>query len=238
MKIIAGVDEAGRGALAGPVVASAVILPEKYDLDGLDDSKKVSPSKREVLFDQISTQALSIGVGIVSCHEIDKINILNASLLSMKRALKKLKYKNIIISDDISMKALKNSIKINTLKAFAAGCNLILHCNANYAEMRTVAENSPMIDNFIIQKTSQFYHVHTDNQFPYRVYGTQQDNSAISVPYRTETGAITWSDCYITGTSESGYIVTDPEDSNLVYSGSIGSSPGGGGNMLRYDHST
>ena len=88
------------------------------------------------------------------------------------------------------------------------------------------------------QKTSQFYHVHTDNQFPYRVYGTQQDNSAISVPYRTETGAITWSDCYITGTSESGYIVTDPENANLVYSGSIGSSPGGGGNMLRYDHST
>jgi len=88
------------------------------------------------------------------------------------------------------------------------------------------------------QKTAQFYHVHTDNQFPYRVYGTQQDNSAISVPYRTEKGAITWADCYITGTSESGYIVTDPNDPNIVYSGAIGSSPGGGGNMLRYDHST
>ena len=91
MKIIAGVDEAGRGALAGPVVASAVILPEKYDLDGLDDSKKVSPSKREVLFDQISTQALSIGVGIVSCYEIDKINILESTYKAMKMSLGKLK---------------------------------------------------------------------------------------------------------------------------------------------------
>ena len=88
------------------------------------------------------------------------------------------------------------------------------------------------------QKTAQFYHVHTDNQFPYRVYGTQQDNSAISVPYRTEKGAITWSDAYVTGTSESGYIVTDPNNSNIVYSGAIGSSPGGGGNLLRYDHET
>ena len=66
MKIIAGVDEAGRGALAGPVVAAAVILPDKYDLVGLNDSKKVSPLKRESLFRQISNQAISIGVGIVS----------------------------------------------------------------------------------------------------------------------------------------------------------------------------
>ena len=80
--------------------------------------------------------------------------------------------------------------------------------------------------------------MHTDNQFPYRVYGTQQDNSAISVPYRTEKGAITWSDAYVTGTSESGYIVTDPKNPNIVYSGAIGSSPGGGGNLLRYDHET
>jgi len=82
-------------------------------------------------------------------QEIDKKKI-------FKNA-KKFGVKNIIISDDISMKALKNSIKINTLKAFAAGCNLILHCNANYAEMRVVAENSPLVNNFIIKKTSQFY---------------------------------------------------------------------------------
>ncbi len=88
------------------------------------------------------------------------------------------------------------------------------------------------------QPTAQFYHVATDTQFPYRVYGTQQDNSAISVPSRTHKGGITWGDCYTVGSSESGYIVVDPTDPNIVISGAIGSSPGGGGNMLRYDHST
>jgi photosystem II stability/assembly factor-like uncharacterized protein len=88
------------------------------------------------------------------------------------------------------------------------------------------------------QLTAQFYHVATDNQFPYRVYGTQQDNTAISVPSRTHKGTIPWSDCYTVGTSESGYIAVHPDNSNIVFSGAIGSSPGGGGNLLRYDHST
>ena len=88
------------------------------------------------------------------------------------------------------------------------------------------------------QMTAQFYHVTTDTQFPYRVYGTQQDNSAISVPSRSNKGAIPWGDCYPTASSESGYIVVDPTNPNVVISGAIGSSPGGGGNMLRYDHST
>ncbi len=88
------------------------------------------------------------------------------------------------------------------------------------------------------QMTAQFYHVTTDAQFPYRVYGTQQDNSAISVPSSSHKGAIPWGDCYTVGSSESGYIVVDPTDPNIVISGAIGSSPGGGGNMLRYDHST
>ena len=87
MKIIAGVDEAGRGALAGPVVASAVILPEEYDLEGLNDSKKVSPPKREVLFDQIISQAISIGVGIVPAIEIDRINILESTYKAMYMSL-------------------------------------------------------------------------------------------------------------------------------------------------------
>jgi photosystem II stability/assembly factor-like uncharacterized protein len=86
------------------------------------------------------------------------------------------------------------------------------------------------------QLTSQFYHLTTDDQFPYRVYATQQDNSAISVPSRTNTGAIPWSDCYAVGSSESGHIAVDPKDPNIVYSGAIGSSPGGGDSLLRYDH--
>jgi photosystem II stability/assembly factor-like uncharacterized protein len=88
------------------------------------------------------------------------------------------------------------------------------------------------------QLTAQFYHVTTDNQFPYKVYGTQQDNSAICVPSRTTKGVIPWGDCYTVGTSESGYIAVHPNNPNIVISGAIGSSPGGGGNLLRYDHNT
>ena len=88
------------------------------------------------------------------------------------------------------------------------------------------------------QPTSQFYHVTTDTRFPYRVYGTQQDNTAISVPSRSHNGAIIGADCYNVGPSESGYITVRPDNPNIVYSGAIGSSPGGGGALLRYDHAT
>ena len=88
------------------------------------------------------------------------------------------------------------------------------------------------------QPTAQFYHVATDTRFPYRVYGTQQDNTAICVPSRSEKGAILSSQCYPVGSSESGYIAVRPDNPNLVYSGAIGSAPGGGGVMLRYDHAT
>ena len=69
------------------------------------------------------------------------------------------KFKNIIISDDISMKALKFSITQNTIKAFNAGCNLVLHCNGRLSEMIKVAENSPKLDNFLVKKTLEFYKV-------------------------------------------------------------------------------
>jgi photosystem II stability/assembly factor-like uncharacterized protein len=88
------------------------------------------------------------------------------------------------------------------------------------------------------QPTGQFYHLDLDNQLPYRVYGTQQDNSSISVPSISPTGGITWPDCYVAGTGESGYIAVNPEDSNIVFVGAVGSSPGGGGALQRYDHRT
>ena len=88
---------------------------------------------------------------------IDSVNTATHSTKIIKLIRKKIGFKNLIISDDISMKALKGNIKTNTLRAISAGCNLILHCNANYAEMTIVAENSPSVDNFIIKKTSQFY---------------------------------------------------------------------------------
>ena len=86
------------------------------------------------------------------------------------------------------------------------------------------------------QPTSQFYHVAVDNQNPYRIYGTQQDNTAISVPSYSMKGAILWEDCYSVGPSESGYIAVDPNDSNIIYSGAIGSAPGGSNTLLKYDH--
>ena len=89
-RLIAGVDEAGRGPLAGPVVAAAVVLPPDTILRGLDDSKKLSPAKREELFPKIQTQAIAYGVAVVSPEVIDKINILQAALLAMQQAVEQL----------------------------------------------------------------------------------------------------------------------------------------------------
>ena len=85
--LIAGVDEVGRGPLVGPVVTACVILPEKFDLEGLTDSKKLSEKKREILYKEIEEQALGIGIGIVDNKEIDKINILNATKKAMMMAI-------------------------------------------------------------------------------------------------------------------------------------------------------
>ena len=86
------------------------------------------------------------------------------------------------------------------------------------------------------QLTAQLYHVATDDQYPYLVYGTQQDNSSIAVPSQTGRGAINWGDCYPPGTAESGYVAVKPGDPDVVYVGAIGSSPGGGDALQRYDH--
>lgn len=87
---VAGVDEAGRGCLAGPVVAAAVILPPDAELPGLDDSKKLSALERDRLFDVIHAEALAIGIGQCSPGEIDEINILQAALRAMAKAVQQL----------------------------------------------------------------------------------------------------------------------------------------------------
>ena len=89
-KDIAGIDEAGRGPLAGPVVAAAVILPSTFQDPDVTDSKKLSPKKREQLYHRIYSNAVSVGIGIVDPAEIDRINILQASLLAMNMAVKNL----------------------------------------------------------------------------------------------------------------------------------------------------
>lgn len=88
--LIAGIDEVGRGPLAGPVVAAAVILPETVNLLGIDDSKKLNEDKREFFFEKIINQAISIGIGMVSSKEIDEINIYQATIHAMQKAINNL----------------------------------------------------------------------------------------------------------------------------------------------------
>jgi len=91
--LVAGVDEAGRGPLAGPVFAAAVILDDMSPISGLADSKKLSPKKRDLLYDIIKARALCFSVAMASVDEIDQLNILQASLLAMQRAVKGLRLK-------------------------------------------------------------------------------------------------------------------------------------------------
>ncbi len=91
--VVCGVDEAGRGPLAGPVFAAAVILPENYTHEILNDSKKLSEKKRDLVYDDIIRDAISYSVGVATEKEIDEINILNATFLAMKRAVEGLSLK-------------------------------------------------------------------------------------------------------------------------------------------------
>lgn len=88
--LICGVDEAGRGPLAGPVCAAAVILPRDIEIAGLNDSKKLTDKKRETLYDVICENAVTYGIAFASIEEIESINILNAAMLAMNRAIEKL----------------------------------------------------------------------------------------------------------------------------------------------------
>ena len=91
--------------------------------------------------------------------KIDLKNTVTHSKKIIKLIRNKIGFKNILISDDISMKSLKGKIKENTINAFNAGCDLVLHCNAKEKEMEIVAQNSPFLSKFVIKKTSQFYKI-------------------------------------------------------------------------------
>ena len=89
-EIVCGIDEAGRGPLVGPVCAAAVVLPRDLEIEGLNDSKKLSDKRRRVLFDEITAQAVTYGIAFATEQEIDEINILQATFLAMRRALAQL----------------------------------------------------------------------------------------------------------------------------------------------------
>lgn len=103
-KIIAGIDEAGRGPLAGPVVAAAVILPSDMKFDGLRDSKMVPEKERETIFWDLICNTIDIGIGVVDPDMIDRINIRNATIVAMKKAIKDLLYRpNLLLIDAIEI---------------------------------------------------------------------------------------------------------------------------------------
>lgn len=101
---ICGIDEVGRGPLAGPVVAGAVILPKDCDILYINDSKKLSEKKREELYDQIMEKAVAVGIGYASCERIDEINILQATYEAMREAISNLKVKpDILLNDAVTI---------------------------------------------------------------------------------------------------------------------------------------
>ena len=114
IKYICGIDEAGRGPLAGPVVVGAVIMPKESFIEGINDSKKVSEKKRERLYDQIVEEAISYGIGIVNQEEIDNINILNATKLALTKAISEMKIKpDLILVDALEhIDTLRNTLQL------------------------------------------------------------------------------------------------------------------------------
>lgn len=127
---IAGIDEAGRGPLAGPVVASAVILKEGIRIDGLRDSKKVPEKERESLFSEIQKSASDIGIGIVGPEDIDRLNILRATRLAMKLAVESLtSLPDFLIIDAVSLPLVSieqiHPIKGESVSASVAAASII-----------------------------------------------------------------------------------------------------------------
>jgi len=134
VKNIAGVDEAGRGPLAGPVVAAAVILPPECFIAGINDSKKISETKRYILEKEIKEKALCWAVGAVGAHDIDRINIFQAACLAMKRAIKKLRIPpGHLLIDAIRLKDISISqtaiIKGDAQSASIAAASIVAKCH-------------------------------------------------------------------------------------------------------------
>lgn len=146
--VIAGVDEAGRGPLAGDVYAGAVILPEGYDISGLNDSKKLTEKKRELLFEKLTNDpAVDWSVGIATVAEIDAINILNAAFLAMKRAAEGLSRKPDLLLVDGNKApgtgfAEKTVVKGDALSYSIAAASIIAKVSRD-RYMKTLAQQYP-----------------------------------------------------------------------------------------------
>lgn len=152
-KCVGGIDEAGRGPLAGPVVAACVALPEGLMIEGVNDSKKLSEAKRERLYKIIMEKALSVGVGIVDEKIIDEINILNATKLAMKKSISEMKVKPDILLidavklDDIDISQL-SIIKGDALSISIAAASII----AKVTRDRIMVEYNNMYPEYDFEK--------------------------------------------------------------------------------------
>lgn len=130
-RLVCGVDEAGRGPLAGPVCAAAVILPPNLEIEGLNDSKKLTDKRRRALYDVITDQAIAYGVAFASEQEIDEINILQATFLAMRRAVEQLAIKpDLALVDgnrepDFGAIPIKTIIKGDSLSASIAAASIL-----------------------------------------------------------------------------------------------------------------
>ena len=150
-QVLVGIDEVGRGPLAGPVVASAVILPRDCELLGVKDSKKLSEEKREILYDQIMQQALYVGIGIVEAPEIDEINILQATFKAMRQAVAGLNraYDTILVDGDKTIPQLtcvqQAIVKGDNKSASIAAASIIAKVTRDRM-MKEYAKTYPMYD--------------------------------------------------------------------------------------------
>lgn len=172
-RIIIGCDEAGRGPLAGPVYAAAVVLPEKFNLDFLNDSKKMTPSQRDISRQYIIKNALFYSIQSISAQEIDRINILNASLKAMKNAALE------VISSIPNIQSDNILILVDGNRIFSTeySCSSVIKGDSSVPEIMAAS---------ILAKTERdAYMTHADKDYPqygfakHKGYGTKEHYDAL-----------------------------------------------------------
>lgn len=167
VEIICGVDEAGRGPLAGPVCAAAVILPANLQISGLDDSKKLSDKRRRELFPVIKEKAIAYGIAFADHQEIDEINILQATYLAMERAI-----------NQLSVKPQLALIDGNRAKDFGIPVETVVHGDSRSASIAAAS--------ILAKVTRDDYMLHMAEQYPeygfdvHKGYGTKAHYEALS----------------------------------------------------------
>ncbi|MDK2867422.1 MAG: ribonuclease [Clostridiales bacterium] len=184
-KGIAGIDEAGRGPLVGPVVAAVAVLDKNSDWSGIDDSKKLSEQQREMFYVKIKQEAIGYGIGVASHEEIDQINILNATKLAMKRAINAAKEQTAI--DFLLIDAVKlDDIPIEQLS--------IIKGDQRSASIAAASILAKVTRDHMVQSIHDAYPAYGINQ--HKGYGTKQHYEALDqygpTPYHRQSFLVKW----------------------------------------------